>query len=307
MAQTLTTTHPNSSTRPNDHLPASQDDAALSETQAQTQEVTQDVDAEQSSGIGGFFEAIFRLIASFFQKLFGDSAEAPNESVSDSQPIDPKAQGALIHKFFNSHAMEKLKNFRAGYNGARINFINPVAGDMSVSSGFGHREAPTKGASSNHLGNDFVAAGNPDIVASADGIVMYSGRFKGYGNVVALGHQDGSTTFYAEMSGAKMPEIGSFVRTGTVIGVMGDTGISTGKHLHYEQHAAGSNKKIAPRIDGVLATKNKKFGSDVELASLVNPNDHSSLPVYALKNGAAPSALAFVSSTAKTSRGTHLS
>ncbi len=295
----------NSSTRPDDHVPQTPgaDDSDDTPTTAPAADNGQAQQPSSGNWFSDIFGGFFQAILSFFQSIFGKPSDAPNESAADSQPVDAKATGAEIHKFFDSHAMEKWKELQANSDGKPINFIDPIASGAKVSSGYGARAVMIKGESGFHRAVDLTGSGN--VVASADGVVMFSGRFKGYGEVVALGHADGSTTVYAEMSGAKMPEIGALVPVGGVIGVVGDTGISTGTHLHYEQHAAGTNAKIAPVIDGVRVVKDQALGSDVELASLVNAKDYANLPVYTVKNGGTPTALAFAAT--KTSLGTHLS
>jgi len=105
-----------------------------------------------------------------------------------------------------------------------------------------------------HVGADILAPGNPDILASAGGVVLFSGRKSGYGNTVIIGHADGSMTLYAHMTGAKMPDIGVEVQQGQVIGTLGASGAVTGAHLHYEQREGGV--AVPPRIAGQLLTRN---------------------------------------------------
>jgi murein DD-endopeptidase MepM/ murein hydrolase activator NlpD len=148
-------------------------------------------------------------------------------------------------------ATEKAARQWAAYQRATpntdITHISPVDDDSVVTSPFGPRKAfrTANGtmSSSNHKGIDLAARGktpNPDIVATADGIILWAGAFSGYGNTVIVGHADGSQTLYAHLASID-PDVspGAPVLQNHVIGTMGGTGNSTGVHLHYEQRKSG--------------------------------------------------------------------
>jgi murein DD-endopeptidase MepM/ murein hydrolase activator NlpD len=84
-----------------------------------------------------------------------------------------------------------------------------------------------------HKGLDFRGRIGAPIHAAADGRVCFVGRKTGYGNVVELCHGNGLTTRYAHMS-KQQAKVGQRVSAGTVIGLIGNTGRSTGPHLHFE-------------------------------------------------------------------------
>lgn len=84
-----------------------------------------------------------------------------------------------------------------------------------------------------HAGIDIAAPTGTPIVATADGIVIFSGYVRGYGYVVIIYHGYGYTTVYAHMSGMEV-SAGEVVAKGKVIGYVGRTGRATGPHLHYE-------------------------------------------------------------------------
>ena len=107
----------------------------------------------------------------------------------------------------------------------------PVPG--SISSPFGMREHPTSGKENFHSGIDLaIQRGNP-VEATADGIVSFSGRNGGSGNLVVLEHGHGFSTLYAHNSKLAV-KIGQKVKRGDIISYSGSTGNSTGPHVHYE-------------------------------------------------------------------------
>ncbi|HEX2592389.1 MAG TPA: M23 family metallopeptidase [Rhizomicrobium sp.] len=116
----------------------------------------------------------------------------------------------------------------------------PVDG-ARITSGFGMRFHPVLGYSRMHKGIDFgVPIGTP-VMAAGSGVVQLEGRMGGYGNFVKVNHGNGYATGYGHLSRfAPGVHIGSRVRQGQVIAYSGNTGISTGPHLHYEIFQGGA-------------------------------------------------------------------
>ena len=116
-------------------------------------------------------------------------------------------------------------------------FIWPVSTSKMISSPIGSRVAPGGFGSTNHKGVDICNVGyTSSVYATKSGRVLLtnsSGWGGGYGNYVVIDHGGGLTTLYAHMSVVKVSQ-GDTVSQGTVIGVTGNTGASTGPHLHYE-------------------------------------------------------------------------
>jgi murein DD-endopeptidase MepM/ murein hydrolase activator NlpD len=109
-----------------------------------------------------------------------------------------------------------------------------------VTSGFGYRQSPYGGRSEFHKGIDIAAkAGNP-IIAPADGIVTESVNSADMGNYVVLDHKNGISTSYAHMLRSAVYK-GKNVKKGEVIGYVGNSGRSTGSHLHYSVLLNGVN------------------------------------------------------------------
>jgi murein DD-endopeptidase MepM/ murein hydrolase activator NlpD len=89
-----------------------------------------------------------------------------------------------------------------------------------------------------HAGEDFAAPVGTNLVAMSSGMVIFAGQESGYGNMVKIRYWDGTVTFYAHMSSLSVTE-GESVRPGQVVGHSGNTGHSTGPHLHLEVHPDG--------------------------------------------------------------------
>lgn len=102
-----------------------------------------------------------------------------------------------------------------------------------ISSGFGYRADPFTRAGSFHPGLDFKGPMGAPIFAAAPGRVSFVGQRSGYGNCVEIDHGNGLVTRYAHMSGFRT-RVGTVVRPGDQIGLIGSTGRSTGPHLHFE-------------------------------------------------------------------------
>jgi murein DD-endopeptidase MepM/ murein hydrolase activator NlpD len=107
-----------------------------------------------------------------------------------------------------------------------------------VTSTFGLRRHPLSGRRSMHKGIDIAGKHGSDIVAMADGLVIFSGRKSGYGKIVEIRHPDGLETRYAHNSKNLVSE-GDLVTKGQTIAKLGSTGRSTGPHVHFEVRRDG--------------------------------------------------------------------
>lgn len=101
------------------------------------------------------------------------------------------------------------------------------------SDGFGWRIHPITGKREFHKGQDLAAPRGTPIYAPADGVVAYAGYVKGYGHFLEIDHGFGFTTRYGHLS-KTLVKIGQVVTKGMKIATIGDSGVSTGPHLHYE-------------------------------------------------------------------------
>lgn len=107
-----------------------------------------------------------------------------------------------------------------------------------MTSRFGRRIDPFTGRSSRHEGVDFAGKLGADILAVGDGVVTWAGERFGYGNMVEINHGKGYTTRYGHAQRVDV-KIGDVVKKGQVIAQMGNTGRSTGIHVHFEVRRDG--------------------------------------------------------------------
>lgn len=107
-----------------------------------------------------------------------------------------------------------------------------------VSSSFGYRISPFTNEKEFHNGLDISARIGTAIVAPSDGVVASVGKSYGYGNMITINHGYGLKSKYAHLSKSLVKK-GESVKRGQQIALMGNTGRSTGPHLHYEVHLKG--------------------------------------------------------------------
>ncbi len=128
--------------------------------------------------------------------------------------------------------LEKKKNILAATPS-----IRPVSG--VITSPFGHRKSPFTGERGFHSGLDISNRKGTEIVATADGKISFAGKKRHYGNIVIIDHGFGKSTRYAHLNKIRVKR-GQKVKRGDVIATLGNTGKSTGPHLHYEVRLNGT-------------------------------------------------------------------
>jgi murein DD-endopeptidase MepM/ murein hydrolase activator NlpD len=107
-----------------------------------------------------------------------------------------------------------------------------------VTSDFGHRLDPFTAERIMHKGLDIATSHGAGVIAPSDGVVIFAGMESGYGKVLVLDHGYGVKTRYAHLSAIDV-KVGDRVSRGQKIGSVGNTGRSTGPHLHYEVRVNG--------------------------------------------------------------------
>jgi murein DD-endopeptidase MepM/ murein hydrolase activator NlpD len=107
-----------------------------------------------------------------------------------------------------------------------------------MSSRYGWRSDPITGKRSMHTGLDFAGKAGSEIVAVASGVVSWTGKNSGYGNVVEISHGDDLITRYAHNK-ENLVVSGDLVRKGETIALMGSSGRVTGPHVHFEVYKNG--------------------------------------------------------------------
>lgn len=110
---------------------------------------------------------------------------------------------------------------------------SPLKRELIVTSPFGLRVHPISGQVKNHHGIDLKLSVGDDVVSTAPGKVSFSGEMRGYGHVVIIDHLFSIQTLYAHLD-SRSVEAGQFVEKGEKIAEGGNSGRSTGPHLHYE-------------------------------------------------------------------------
>lgn len=203
----------------------------------------------------------YRLSQPSVASAFGDAFDA----VVAGQ-LDRRDRGSLLQDI-NAAArvnLERTKTTVAGRGGKGDKSAGSIGGSGSfrwpvvsraVTSGFGSRTSPNGVGSTNHDGIDIgVPVGTP-VYAAARGRVTRAGVNGGYGNYVELQHRAGITSFYGHLSKI-LTATGKTVGSGARIALSGNTGTSTGPHLHFGVHDGGS--RIDPR--SLLGNKFRRGG-----------------------------------------------
>lgn len=164
-----------------------------------------DETAEDYTGSGGPFEALAEQV---------DGRDGQTE--------------IRVAALMDSFEQVNLMRFAA----RRLPFGVPVTG-VRMTSNFGPRSDPLGRGRALHKGVDFAGPRGTPILATADGVVSFAGRQRGYGNIVIISHPFGIETRYAHLNRLHV-KTGQRVERGDRIADMGNTGRSTGNHLHYE-------------------------------------------------------------------------
>ena len=142
--------------------------------------------------------------------------------------------------------------YQGGFDGGMFSW--PLSSSSQwynyITSVFGYRDSPTAGASSNHGAIDIAVSYAP-VYAPADGKVIIARYLSGYGNYVMIDHGDGYYTGFGHLSSFNVSQ-GQTVSRGQQIAVSGNTGISTGPHLHYEVYIGGTANSY--RVDPLQYT-----------------------------------------------------
>src|SRR5881296_138939 len=160
-------------------------------------------------------------------------------------------------RFKDSYYDEKGVSLR------RAILASPLKFTPRVSSGFTSRRMhPILGTERAHLATDYAAPSGSPVVAVANGTVIFSGWDGGYGNLVRIKHSGGLTSGYAHLSHiASGIRAGRTIKQGELIGLVGQTGLATGPHLHFMMAKNGTpvnpvptlkKGEPAPPLDGAL-------------------------------------------------------
>lgn len=194
-----------------------------------------------------------------------DDTRSPNLPAKKSAPSEP---GVIVPVI----GFQKRRVFGP---------VMDMSDDFFVTSDFGYRQV-AKG-STKHRGLDFrVVEGKTPILATADGVVEYAGTSGGYGKMVKIKHDFGANapevyTLYAHLDKINV-QSGKPVKQGQQIGVGGNTGTSSGAHLHYEVRVITKNGEI--RIDPLTSSYTEglpnDFVNNIDVAEQFKPHVNQS-------------------------------
>ncbi len=166
---------------------------------------------EESPGVGGPDEPGLQELD------FGSEIDAVIAELEDREQQLGVLENILISSQMQEEVFPEGRPIRRGW----------------ISSYYGTRTNPFTGKLQFHKGMDFAAKSGSDVLAVAGGVVTWSGKRYGYGNLVEINHGNGYVTRYGHNS-KNLVEVGDTVKKGEVVSLMGSTGRSTGPHVHFE-------------------------------------------------------------------------
>lgn len=143
----------------------------------------------------------------------------------------------------------------------------PLDSYKRISSGYGYRMHPLTNQVEMHTGIDLAAATDTPVYATADGVVEFAkdGWNGGYGIMVKIDHSFGFKTYYAHLNSFAVKR-GDFVRKGQLVAYIGNTGVSTGSHLHYEVRFLGSHIDPKNFMEWNMSNFEKIFNKEKNVA-----------------------------------------
>lgn len=211
------------------------------------------VDFHRDARRGDSFRAIYTEILDEDGQTTGAGKMLAVEYTSMLRPKKPRRiRGAWNEKYKRFYS-DKGESMQGMFLRAPLKF-------RRISSRFTRRRFhPVLKRWRSHRGVDYAAASGTSVRATADGTVSLHARQRGYGKVVMVKHMGIYTTVYAHLSRfGKGIKRGRKVRQGQTIGYVGQTGLATGPHLHYEFRVRGKHKdplsasvpKVAPSLSG---------------------------------------------------------
>ena len=184
--------------------------------------------AQQVLGIGGPDELGLQNLTSMGEKRQEEALKEMHQELTQLKGAASRQETSL------QMLIEYFEDKRSLYTSTPS--VWPVRG--WVTSPFGNRTSPFSGILKFHEGMDIAAQTGTPVVTPADGVVIKAGFSTGYGNMVEISHGYGLKTVFGHNSRLNV-KAGQRVKRGDVISYVGDTGSSTGPHLHYEVRVNG--------------------------------------------------------------------
>jgi murein DD-endopeptidase MepM/ murein hydrolase activator NlpD len=202
---------------------------ALNEDYKQLKQIAQEnqVQAEALSSLAGEVSSLYGL--------------KPDPAFADDDPASASIQQfyALRMTAMNGAASVGISSMSELHDATTRDWVRlaaaptlwPVQGRITGS--FGERIDPFNGEGAFHRGVDISSEIGTRVIAPADGVVEFSDQMNGYGRTVVIDHGNGISTLYGHLSGFAVSP-GQVIHRGDTLGYVGQTGRSTGPHLHYE-------------------------------------------------------------------------
>lgn len=175
-----------------------------------------------------------------YEKLLVDGEEFDSGDILSLEFIN---QGKTFRAVRFQDSNGKIDYYTPEGNSLRKAFLQTPMDFAKISSHFDlHRLHPVLNTIRAHKGVDYAAAIGTPVKSTADGKISFRGDKNGYGNVIEIQHSQQYSTLYAHLSAFKSNlKLGSAVKQGDIIGYVGNTGLATGPHLHYEFRIKGEH------------------------------------------------------------------
>jgi len=183
-----------------------------------------------------------------FRQLF--SLDTKEEVLEHMNPADTGDLDMQLIKEQINRTMDSVAEIREYLSEKRdLYMATPLGWPVEgwITSNYGYREHPIKKVKMFHSGLDIASKPGTPVRATADGIVTFSGRSGGNGNLVAIAHGFGYSTYYAHNK-KNAVKVGDVVKRGDIISYVGSTGSSTGPHVHYEVWKNGKDSNPKPYL-----------------------------------------------------------
>lgn len=218
-----------------------------------------DIDFIQDPRVGDRFTVIY-------EELWRDGVKLRDGEIVAAEFIN---QGKSFRAARFRDASGRASYFTPEGRSVRRAFIRAPLNFTRISSNFNpNRRHPVLNTIRAHRGVDYAAPTGTPIRAAGDGKVLFRGQQGGYGNTVVLQHGGNITTLYGHLSRFGNARAGARVRQGDVIGYVGQSGLATGPHLHYEYRVNGVHRNPRtvplPPADPVPAEQHSAFSSATE-------------------------------------------
>ncbi|MCF6305560.1 MAG: DUF5930 domain-containing protein [Rhodobacteraceae bacterium] len=163
------------------------------------------------------------ILANVRQNYSGTGGISDEEVTGEIDPTDVRINQLL-------QGLDQVASLNMA--ASKLPLAMPLRTSFRYTSGFGPRGGRI------HKGIDMAGARDSPILATGDGVVSFSGVQSGFGNLVIINHENGYQTYYAHMARTRV-SVGTVVARGDRIGDMGNSGRSSGVHLHYEIRTDG--------------------------------------------------------------------